>query len=248
MHPPPAPGPAALPVHLYPTRPIPHSQLGARHDNAPPPGRPREFKYKMRQEVIHHVHHGATVEEAARIVGISLRTVQRAAKGDDDFHHDLHLALNHSQIDPEKLVQKAARTHWRAAAWLLERTRPHEFAKRPPNSCSPETLQDMNDWLIETALEATPPEHREAVYRRMRNVADKAFDILMPDQHEERRRLVGSLPQRDMPLSAQEWGKTLEVVRRDANELDGIAPDRNAPVPSPERGGLGSGLLRSKPL
>jgi hypothetical protein len=200
-----------------------------------PPGRPREFKYKMRQEVIHHVHHGATVEEAARIVGVSLRTVQRAAKGDDDFHHDLHLALHHSQIDPQKLVERAARTHWRAAAWLLERTRPHEFAKRPPNSCSPETLQDMNDWLIETALEATPPEHRTAVYRRMRSVADKAFEILMPDQHEDRRRLVGSLPQRDMPLSSHEWGKTLEtiVVHYPELESDASPPAGVAPVAGP---------------
>jgi hypothetical protein len=85
----------------------------------------------------------------------------------------------------------------------------------------------MNDWLIETALEATPPEHRTAVYQRMRSVADKAFEILMPDYHEDRRRLVGSLPERDMPLSAQEWCKTLEVVRRDAG---GLAPVAGPPA------------------
>ena len=30
------------------------------------PGRPREFKHKMRQELINHIAGGATVEEAAR--------------------------------------------------------------------------------------------------------------------------------------------------------------------------------------
>jgi hypothetical protein len=78
------------------------------------------------------------------------------------------LALHAAPVDPHKMVARAARTHWRAAAWLLERTHPDRLAKRPPNSCSPETPMDVTAWLIETALEATPPEHREAVYRRRR--------------------------------------------------------------------------------
>jgi hypothetical protein len=187
------------------------------------PGRPREFTDAKRAELVAHVHQGATVAEAASIVGVSLRTVQLAGQRNDDFHHDLELAKHNAKVDPEKLMRRAASAHWRAAAWLLERTDPDRYGKRPPNSCRPETLRQMNDWLIETALEATPPEHREAVYRRMRSVADKAFEILMPDQRDARRRLVGSLPERDMPLSAQEWGKTLEVVRRDAGGLATVA-------------------------
>jgi hypothetical protein len=176
------------------------------------PGRPREFTYQKRSELLDHISQGATIEEAARIVGISVRTVQREARHNEHFDHDLQLALHAAPVDPERLVRRAARTHWRAAAWLLERTDPDRFAKRPPNSCRPETMMDMSDWLIETALEATPPEHREAVYRRMRSVADKAFDVVMPDQHDTRRRLVGSLPQRPMPLSDHEYVKTVRVI------------------------------------
>jgi hypothetical protein len=176
------------------------------------PGRPREFTYERRRELLEHVSQGATVEEAAQIVGLSLRTVQREAKHNEHFDHDLQLALHAAPVDPHQLVLRAARTHWRAAAWLLERTDPDRFAKRPPNSCSYGTLQDISDWLIETALEATPPEHREGVYRRMRGVADKALDVLMPDQHDARRRLVGSLPERPMPLSDHAYLKTLGVI------------------------------------
>jgi hypothetical protein len=163
-------------------------------------GRPREFDHKKRDELINHIGQGATIEEAARIVGVSLRTVQREAKINDDFHHDLALAQHDADVDPEKLMHRAARSHWRAAAWLLERSDPDRFGKRPANSCSPEKLQDIMNYLIELALEATPAEHREAVYRHMRPGADRAFDVLMPDQHESRR-WTDSLATRAMPLS-----------------------------------------------
>jgi hypothetical protein len=193
------------------------------------PGRPREFKYEKRCELLEHVSKGSTVEEAAQIVGVSLRTVEREAKHNEHFDHDLQLALHAAPVDPHQLVLRAARTHWRAAAWLLERTDPDRFAKRPPNSCSYGTLQDMSDWLIETALEATPPEHREAVYRRLRGVADKALEVLMPDQHDARRALVGSLPERPMPLSDHEIAKTLGVVDDCRADVAGLP---SAPVGS----------------
>jgi hypothetical protein len=176
------------------------------------PGRPREFTHQRRRELIDHIGQGATVEEAAQIVGVTLRTVQREAKSNEFFHHDLQLALHAAPADSEKLVRRAARTHWRAAAWLLERTDPDRFAKRPPNSCSPETLMDISNWLIESALEATPPEHRSAVYGRMRAVADKALDVVMPDQHDARRAMIGELPHRPMPLSDYEVVNQLLVV------------------------------------
>jgi hypothetical protein len=211
-----------------------------------PSGRPREFTHPKRRELLQHIGQGATVEEAASIVGVSLRTVQRAAKHNEFFDHDLQLAVHAAPVDPYTMVARAARTHWRAAAWLLERTDPDRFAKRPPNSCRPETLMDISAWLIETALEATAPEQRETVYRRMQAVADKAFNVLMPDQHDARRALVGALPDRPMPLSNHEFTKTLRVVP-DRPDLD--APSAPSSPGSPNLGGAASrGAPQARPL
>ncbi len=201
------------------------------------PGRRREFTYAKRRELLDHIGQGATVEEAAQI-GISLRTVQREARHNEFFDHDLQLALHAAPVDPHKLVARAARTHWRAAAWLLERTDPDRFAKRPPNSCRPETLREMSDWLIETALEATSPEQREAVFRRMRTVADKALDVLMPDQHDVRRALVGELPHRPMPLSDHEFAKTLRDEYANSVRVVDDRPPSAVGVPSNAAGRL----------
>jgi hypothetical protein len=213
------------------------------------PGRPREFTYQRRREMLDHVGQGATLEEAARIVGVSLRTVQREARHNDHFDHDLQLAVHAAPVDPEKLVARAARTHWRAAAWLLERTDPDRFARRPPNSCSPETLREFGAWLIETALEATPPEHRGAMYRRMSAVADQAYDVVMPDQHDARRSLVGALPHRPMPLSDHEVAKELLAVDKRPAPALGLAEGGVRALPAaPAMGDVGAESPRATPV
>ena len=56
-------------------------------------GRRRSLDQQKKVELCDLVHHGATVEEAADTIGVSLRTVQREAKLDEDFDHELKLAL-----------------------------------------------------------------------------------------------------------------------------------------------------------
>jgi hypothetical protein len=171
-----------------------------------PPGRPRSLTLEKQKELLAHVAHGGTVEEAAHIVGVSLRTVQREAKGNEFFDHDLKLAQHSAEADPEKLMHRAARAHWRAAAWLLERSDPDRYGKRPPNSCSPENLYDIALWLVETALESVPPEHRELLHRRMKTVADTALDLLMPHPAKIRN-LTRALAYRPTPLTSHEENK-----------------------------------------
>jgi hypothetical protein len=176
-----------------------------------PPGRPRSLTLKKQQELLAHVARGGTVEEAAKIVGVSIRTVQREAKGNEHFDHDLQLAQHTATVDPETLMKRAARTHWRAAAWLLERTDPDRYGKRSPTSCRPENVYDMAYWLIETALESVPPEHRELLYRRMNAATEKMLDVFMP--HPDKvRGFTRALGHRPMPLSSHEERKTTPIV------------------------------------
>jgi hypothetical protein len=202
-----------------------------------PAGRPREFDQLLQSEFLDHVGQGATVAQAAKIVGTSLRTVQREAKLNDDFHTDLKLALETAPVNPERLMGQAARAHWRAAAWMLERSEPDRYGKRPPHSCSVENLQGIMTQLIELALETTPAEQREAVYGRMRSVADKALDVLTPDQREGRR-WMQALATRATPLSDDAIGN-LEGGRKEPDdqrhdELDGEQSDAGLPWTAPD--------------
>lgn len=170
----------------------------------PKRGRPQQFTAQQQQKLLEHIAQGATTEDAARIVGVSLRTVQRQARYNEFFQRNLQLALSSPPSTPQTLIQHAARTHWRAAAWLLERTDPDNYSKRPANSCSPAKLLDVMAFLIETALEATPEESRADVYRRMRDAADKLFDLMMPHQRDRASYISEALAARPMPLSDRE--------------------------------------------
>jgi hypothetical protein len=152
-----------------------------------PSGRPHEFTPDMCAELLNHVAQGASIEQAAHSVGISHRTVQREAKAHDGFQLELERALQAAPVDPERLMQQAARTHWRAAAWMLERAHPERYGKRPPRSCSPEKLRDIVNHIIERALEATPAEHREAVYQHVRPAAEQACAAFLPEQNDSTR-------------------------------------------------------------
>ena len=96
---------------------------------------------------------------------MSLRTVQRERKYDQDFDHEVRLALQ-SPPDPLKLMEHAARTHWRAAAWLLERTKPEEFARKPVNTTSPKQVDAAFRFIQEAALAAVPAEFHAALYQQ----------------------------------------------------------------------------------
>jgi hypothetical protein len=166
----------------------------------PHAGRPRELTRPKRDELLNRIGQGATLAQAAKIVGVSLRTVQREAKTDDEFHHDLALAQDDAPVDPERQLNRAARAHWRAAAWMLERSDPDRYGKRPAKSCSHEKLRDMITYLIELALEAAPREHHQAIYRHMRPAADAACAMLLPD-HQESQRWTRAWVTRPMLLS-----------------------------------------------
>jgi hypothetical protein len=142
-------------------------------------GRRRILDPEKKVELCEHVAKGATVEDAAETVGVSIRTVQRERKLDEDFDHELQLSLRQPP-DPLKMMQRAARAHWRAAAWLLERTDPETYAKRAKNSASPAQFHAGLEFVMEAALAAIPPELHEQVYEYMTAAAEEADACLFP--------------------------------------------------------------------
>ena len=143
-------------------------------------GRPRLLDEEKKVELCEHVAKGATVEDAAETVGVSLRTVQRERQLDEDFDHELQLSLRQPP-DPLKMMQHAARAHWRAAAWLLERTDPEQYAKRAKSSISPAQFHAGLEFVMEAALAGIPAELHEQVYEYMAAAAEEADACLFPN-------------------------------------------------------------------
>ncbi|QDT74953.1 hypothetical protein [Lacipirellula limnantheis] len=120
-----------------------------------------------------------TLEEASEAIGVSIRTVQRERKRDEDFDHEVLLALQKTP-DPLQLMEQAARKHWRAAAWLLERRNPEEYARKPVNATSAKKVATALRFVQEMALEAVPAELHEVLYKHVQAAIDEAFRHCFP--------------------------------------------------------------------
>jgi hypothetical protein len=164
-------------------------------------GRRRTLDRQRKQLVVNAVSRGATMTEAAIAVGVSLRTVQREAR--EDSHFDQELRLAHAcKAHPLDLMESAARTHWRAAAWLLERTNPEQYGRRSALSCSPFQFEEAMKVVVEAALRLAPPESRSKVYACLTETSETVFKAVFPTCGPGGRRLVERLP--DTPLADEQ--------------------------------------------
>jgi IS30 family transposase len=141
-----------------------------------PVGRPRVLDEVKRREICALVSAGCGVEAAARFVGCAPTTIRREALRNTDFHDDLRQAELTSQLSPLRAMRQAAATHWRAAAWLLERTHPERFAKRDPKQFKPEHVEAIMTRVAEVIAEEIADEPtRERVYRRLLATTQEAL-------------------------------------------------------------------------
>jgi tRNA-dihydrouridine synthase len=119
-------------------------------------GRPRALDEFKRREIFALVAVGCGIEAAARYVGCNAITIRREALRNPDFHDQLRHAELAAEIEPLQAMKRAAATHWRAAAWLLERTHPNRFGRRDAESIRPEQLDDFMLQLGEAIAEQLP--------------------------------------------------------------------------------------------
>ncbi|BBO36247.1 hypothetical protein [Lacipirellula parvula] len=143
-------------------------------------GRNRVLTPELRVKLCQLVRESSTLVEAAEAIGVSLRTVQRERKYDEDFDHELLLALS-APPDPLKLMQAAARTHWRAAAWLLERTRPEQYARRPTNMAHAGQVNHAVNAVMEAVLQLLPPAEQERLFPFIDAACQRALDCCFPN-------------------------------------------------------------------
>jgi GR25 family glycosyltransferase involved in LPS biosynthesis len=112
-------------------------------------GRPRVLDEIKRSQVVALIASGYGLVGAAKYVGCDPRSIRREAERDDAFDLELREAEKQANLCPLEAIRHKAHTHWRAAAWLLERTEPKRFSKRAKTSMKPSEL----DRLFESVLD-----------------------------------------------------------------------------------------------
>jgi hypothetical protein len=127
----------------------------------PQPGRPRVLTDIKQREVIALIFAGCSARRAARYVGCAHSTIMREADRNSVFREQLKDAELQARLHPLRAIQHAAATHWRAAAWWLDRTRP-EFADRNPNYLSRNRVRSLLQNLLDVVdKESLAPSTRE---------------------------------------------------------------------------------------
>jgi hypothetical protein len=154
-----------------------------------PPGRPPAFDSAKRKELLRLLAAGCSVPGAARILQCSPRTIRRAATHDPEFREALKRAQLRSQVAPIRALRKAAKTHWRAAAWLLERSSSGSFVPQKANLFLPEDVQDIFSGFIQSIRTLiTDPQLAQRVIQALEDYLTKKTEQLQSEDFEVRRR------------------------------------------------------------
>ncbi len=140
-------------------------------------GRPRLLDEEKRRHICALVGAGCGVQDAARHIGCSVNTIRRELLRNPEFKKRLRDARLHSQLEPLRAMRAAAATHWRAAAWMLERTNPRQFARSSLKGYNFEEVQELFDDAIDVACEEINDDDvRRRVCRNLRLAAHYMFD------------------------------------------------------------------------
>ena len=127
------------------------------------------FDPKKRRTVISLITNGSSRRVAAQFVGVAPSTITRAAARDPEFAAQLAKAEKGAEIEALHYVRAAAKKerYWRAAAWLLERKNPQDFAPRPPTLFTGEEVFQLISRIIETFHDEIPDENCDRVLAKL---------------------------------------------------------------------------------
>ena len=100
----------------------------------PGPGRPPVLDEAKRKRIIALLANGSSRRIAAHYVGCAQSTITRTATPRSPIRGGVGPGRTHAEIEALHNLRKAARNerYWQAAAWLLERRNPEDFASGNP--------------------------------------------------------------------------------------------------------------------
>lgn len=185
-------------------------------------GRPRALDEFKRREICALVSAGCGIGTAARYVGCNPVTIRREALRNPDFHERLRRAELAAELEPLQAMKRAASTHWRAAAWLLERSHPNRFGRRSAESVSPDQIESLMVQLGEAIAKELPDDATaERVARRIATMVQNTLRQDWAASHPRRdsaRRVSTkppSLPEQPLPSPAPEGNSAMPSPRTD---------------------------------
>ena len=145
------------------------------------PGRPRLLDDQTRREICGLVATGYSMSAAAKYIGCDRGTLRREIQRNQEFAERIGRAELEAEYEPLHAIQNASRKSWRAAAWLLERTRPEQYSRVATNLVKMETMQDFVSRCLEIIQEelAGTPEMQAAGERLIRAIQQTSVELTM---------------------------------------------------------------------
>jgi len=152
-----------------------------------PGGRNRILDDTKQREVCALVSAGCSLAAAAEYVDCAPNTIRREVARNDAFADRFREARLAAQLNPLRAMQKAAATHWRAAAWMLERGDPEHFARQSSPAFRPKQAQALlRDVLAILSTEIEDPMVHHRIRRQVRQLAEYAIDGVVKVQRTNR--------------------------------------------------------------
>jgi hypothetical protein len=150
----------------------PQNQPAHAPDTPAPPkrkrGRPPILDETKRAQICAMLSLGCSMGTATRYVGVTVHAVRKAARRDPHFNEQLQKAVRAAEVSALRHLHNAAANNWRAAAWLLERTRPQQYGYRSARHLKMDFYHVMHEHMVNYLRELLPDDKsREWFDKRM---------------------------------------------------------------------------------
>lgn len=148
---------------------------------------PQTLDAARRAKLIGYISHGCSRRVAARVVGCSAATITRTAARDPDFAADLARAEHYLEVETLKHIRDAARDprHWRAAAWLLERRNPDDFASRSNQTYTSEQVVQLFNRVTLILSQEVPEENCRRAIQKLQHILLELDSTAPPPDSQE---------------------------------------------------------------
>ena len=134
-----------------------------------------------RREVLAILAMGSSRQAAAKYVGCAAGTIRVAAQRDPSFAEQLQHAEQQAELNYLSNIRDAAKKpqYWRAAAWVLERRKPGDFASRKAGVMTVEQARQVLEHFAQIVVEEVPAaRQRQRILARL----DDLLKTLRPDR------------------------------------------------------------------